>query len=693
MLILAISVGVPGLVLSSFAFRSVRSEALVEQAHLQDRCESVAGLLYEETRNRFEQLERELGGVIDQAGNRWTERPGQAISLTMGQVSGVKGILILDDGGNLRHPSVRALTLATEADRPLFAEELRTVMGRPFRDAEFAEIREQDPDRAASLYQVAIPGIPGYRGQLIARNARARCLLRAGRAAEALTAYRGLAAEAEGHLDFNGFPLELLAMYQVSQCQLALGDESDAARTLRELFGTLSESTWGYGGSAESLLAERVLDQLAEPRLRGQIPPELKLDYTSARRDLERARNRQDEQAMVVALLPELVASRVESAPDPGRFVYERKTRSGEPFLFARTTWNGPGGYRGLILHLDEDRLLEGVMQRLDGIQQANPELAVALGEVGIGPTPLAAPSQGVVYQLEPWVPGRTIVVSQGDPTSVSSMLSRSRRVRLLMIGTFSLFILLGLGISYRAVRREFEIARIRTDFVSNVSHELRTPLATIRIMSEMLTMGAVPPGEKQQEYHSTILSETERLTRLIDNVLDFARIEQGRKKYRFVEGDLMTVVEEVQRVTQDYLASAKFELAVEAQPELPSVRFDHDALVQALINLVTNAVQYTDADDPDKRLILLSVYHQRGSAVLSVKDRGQGIPADERGAVFDKFHRGGDYLTRTVRGTGLGLSIVQHIAEAHGGEVRLDSEPGQGSTFYVLLPAEPQTY
>ena len=693
MLILAVSVGVPGLVLSSFAFRSVRSEALVEQAHLQDRCESVAALLYEETRNRFVQLERELGGVIDQAGDRWTERPGQAVSLTQGQVAGVRGILILDEGGNLRHPAVRALTLATEAERPVFAEELRSLMGRPFRDAEFAEIREQDPGRAATLYQIAIPGIPGYRGQLIARNARARCLLRAGRPAEALTAYRGLAAEAGGHLDFNGFPLDLLATFQVSQCQLAMGDEAEAARTLRELWGALAESTWGYGGSAESLLSASVLEQLAEPRLRGQLPDELKIDFVSARRDVQRATERQDVQAMVVALLPELSASRVESAPAPGRFVYERTIRGGKPFLFARTSWNGPGGHRSLILHLAEDRLLEGVLQRLDGIQQANPELAVSLGEVGVGPTPLAAPSQGVVHQLEPWVPGRTIVVSPGDPTAVSSMLSRSRSIRLLMIGTFSLFILIGLGISYRAVRREFEIARIRTDFVSNVSHELRTPLATIRIMSEMLTMGAVPPGEKQQEYHSTILSETERLTRLIDNVLDFARIEQGRKKYRFHVGDVMTVVEEVQRVTQDYLASSEFELAVEAQPDLPPVRFDHDAMVQALINLVTNAVQYTDAADPEKRIILLSVYHQRGSVVLSVKDRGQGIPADERGRVFDKFQRGGDYLTRTVRGTGLGLSIVQHIAEAHGGEVRLDSKEGQGSTFYVLLPADLQTY
>jgi len=694
MLVLALSVGVPGLVLSSFAFRSVRSEALVEQAQFQERCESVAGLLFDEADQRFSRLQSDLGTVIAEAGELWTSDPGQATEMTVEQVEGVSGVLILDDDGDLLFPLDSTRSRGGESDRPGVGDDLRSVMGRRYQLAEDVELLQRDHDRAARLYLAAIPSIPGYRGQLIARAARARCLYHAGHAGDALEMYRSLAVEAGGYRDLNGFPLDLLATYQVSQCQIASGDMEAAVHSLLDLAARLTDAPWSYGGYAESVISGRVIDHLSEPTLGGLIPSSVRADLPSLRRDVEERRQRQSIEAMVLALFREIVGSRMGTGPAVGSFAYSRAIRDARTILFARTAWKGPEGNRELILHLDEATLLEGLYQRLDGIQQANPELSIALGEVGAGPNPLAAPAEGVVYQFEPWVPGRTVVVARGDPTRVSSMLSRTRRLRLLTIGVFSLFILIGLGISYRAVRREFEIARLRTDFVSNVSHELRTPLATIRIMAEMLNMGAVPPGEKQQEYHSTILSETERLTRLIENVLDFARIEQGRKKYSFETGDIMPVVSEVQRVTQDYLASMDFSLEVQAQSGLPPVRHDHDALVQALINLLSNAVQYSAVEDPERRTITISAYRQRDAVVLSVKDRGHGIDAADRNRVFGKFQRGGDHLTREVRGTGLGLSIVQHIAEAHGGEVTLSSESGEGSTFYLLLPAaEIRTY
>ena len=687
MLVLALSVGLPGLVLASFAFRSVRLEAVVEQADFQQRCESVAEQLYSETQERFEQREQDGGAAVDQAGDQWTARPGEAVDQTLDQVDAVKGVLVLDEDGNLLYPPDRARALTVEAERPVFAEDLRSMMGRLFQQAEQAELIDGAPARAAGLYQAALPGIPGYRGQLIARNARARCLYQAGRSEEALATYVRLAAEAEGQQDLNGFPLDLLAAYQVSQCQLALGDRASAARSLRALHDLLAQRPWGFGGTAEALLADRVVDQLSDPSLRGLLQDD---DRGPLRTDLfERRAADQAEEAMVLALVPELSIGSPQTTADARRFIYERRLRGRRAFLFARTSWRGPAGQRNIVFHLDEEAMLGGVVQRLDGIRQANPELWIDLGEVGGGPSPLAAPAEGLVYQLEPYVPGRTIVLGRGDPTRVSAMLSRSRNLRLLMLVTFSIFIIVGLFIAYRAVRREFEVARMRTDFVSNVSHELRTPLATIRIMAEMLSMGVVPPGAKQQEYHTTILSETERLTRLIDNVLDFARIEQGRKKYRFESGDILSVVAEVQRATQDYLGSLNFELQVQAQSGLPAVRHDRDALVQALINLISNAIQYTDSDDPERRKITLSVFHQRDKVVLTVRDRGTGIPASERAKVFEKFHRGGNYLTRTVRGTGLGLSIVQHIADAHGGAVGLESEPGVGSTFSLVLPAD----
>jgi len=694
MLVLALSVGVPGLVLSSFAFRSVRSEALVEQAQFQERCESVAGLLFDEADGRFARLESDLGTVIAEAGELWGTDPGLAAKVTAEQVEGVRGVLVLDADGDLLYPLDAMRSHGAESDRPGVGDDLRSVMGRRFQEAEDVELLQRDHERAAHLYLGAIPAIPGYRGQLIARSARARCLFQAGHANDALELYRGLADEASGYRDLNGFPLDLLAAYQVVLCQLASGDQQGAVRSLLDLTSRLSEQPWSYGGYAESVISGKLLEHLEGPDIDAMIPASLRADLPSLKRELQQRRRQQSQESMILAFFGDMVGSRARTGPAVGSFAYSRTLRGGHTILLARTAWNGAGGTREIVMHLDEATLLEGFHQRLDGIQQANPELSILLGEVGMGPSPLAAPAEGAVYQLEPWVPGRTVVVARGDPTQVSSLLSRTRRLRLLTIGVFSLFILVGLGISYRAVRREFEIARLRTDFVSNVSHELRTPLATIRIMAEMLTMGAVPPGEKQQEYHGTILSETERLTRLIENVLDFARIEQGRKKYSFEIGDIIPVISEVQRVTQDYLASHDFSLEVQAQSELPPVKHDHDALVQALINLVSNAVQYSAVEDPERRTITISAYRQRDTVVLSVKDRGQGIEATDRSRVFGKFQRGGDHLTREVRGTGLGLSIVQHIVEAHGGEVTLASEEGQGSTFYLLLPAaEIRTY
>ena len=689
MLIFALSVGLPGLVLSYFAFRSVRSESMAEQAHFQQRCESVAGVLYGEVQTRFEELEGVLGQGIDQGADAWYREPAGPVDRVLEQVQGLEGVLILDEGGRLLYPVDRARSLAGERDLLGIEEDLLSVMGRRFQTALEVELTQRDPIRAASLYQAALPTIPGYRGQLIARNARARCLFKAGKATDALRMYRDLAAEAGNHRDLNGFPLDILAAYQVAQCQLATGDKAGAAASLRALLLDLTGSRWSYGGVAESVLSAKVLAQLGDNAIRRELPGGQQPDLDTARRNLENRREQQSTESRVLALIPAIASTPPDSSRLSGRFVYQRVRRSEEPFLFARTTWRGPGEQRTLLFHLDEDRLLAGLHQRLDGIQQANPELSIALGNVTSGPSPLSAPAEGVVYPLEPWLPGRTVVVSRGDPTSVSATLASGRRWRILTVVAFTMLIALGLGMSYRAVRREMEIARMRTDFVSNVSHELRTPLATIRISAEMLSLGMVPPGAKQQEYHDTILSETERLSRLIDNVLDFARIEQGRKKYRFREGSVVDLFVEVQRVTQDFLNSAGFQLDVEIQRDLPRLEFDQDALVQALLNLVTNAVQYTSSEDPERRIITLSAYQERDTIVLAVRDRGDGLDPQDQKRVFDKFVRGGDPLTRTVRGTGLGLSIVQHIAEAHGGEVGLTSEKGVGSTFQLSIPWE----
>jgi signal transduction histidine kinase len=225
----------------------------------------------------------------------------------------------------------------------------------------------------------------------------------------------------------------------------------------------------------------------------------------------------------------------------------------------------------------------------------------------------------------------------------------------------------------------------MRSQFVSSVSHELKTPLTAIRVFAETLGMGRAADPTVQAEYLETIVNETERLTRLLNNVLDFSKIEQGRRIYRFEPTNLAEVVQAAVRTLQYPLAQQGFRLRVEIEDGLPAVRVDPDAIEQAILNLLTNAMKYSG----ESREIELKLQRQDRRAVIQVTDRGVGIPAKEQARIFEKFYRAATLENQRVPGTGLGLTLVEHIAKAHRGRVEVQSAPGKGSTFSIDLPLE----
>jgi signal transduction histidine kinase len=238
-----------------------------------------------------------------------------------------------------------------------------------------------------------------------------------------------------------------------------------------------------------------------------------------------------------------------------------------------------------------------------------------------------------------------------------------------------------------RAANRAMKLSEMKSDFVSNVSHELRTPLASIRVFAELLRLGKVQSPEKVQEYGEYMDAESRRLSRLIDNILDFSRIESGRKTYQFVRADLREVVAATLKSFEIHLKPRGWRIALEApENSLPLVLIDPDAIAQAFHNLLDNAVKYSG----DSKEIAVRLVREGNSVVLSVQDHGIGIPRDEQRKVFERFHRVSTGLVHEVQGSGLGLSIVQHIARVHGGKVSLLSEPGKGSTFTIHLPVSP---
>ncbi len=237
----------------------------------------------------------------------------------------------------------------------------------------------------------------------------------------------------------------------------------------------------------------------------------------------------------------------------------------------------------------------------------------------------------------------------------------------------------------WRDIGRELAIAEMRSQFAASVSHELKTPLTSIRMFAEALTMGVKKHPEAQKEYLQTIISESERLSRLLNNVLDFSKIEQGTRTYRFEPTSLEEIIHDAEEAMAFPMDQKGFDLQVEVEEGIPEILADRDALEQAVLNLLHNAMKYSG----ESRDIKLKLHRNGDLASIDVTDYGIGIVKEDRDRIFGKFFRVQGVENQKIPGTGLGLTIVSHIAESHGGKVEVKSQPGEGSTFSLILPLE----
>jgi two-component system phosphate regulon sensor histidine kinase PhoR len=267
---------------------------------------------------------------------------------------------------------------------------------------------------------------------------------------------------------------------------------------------------------------------------------------------------------------------------------------------------------------------------------------------------------------------------------------ARSRVSRdLVILVVLDAVLLSGVWVVYRSVRREMEFVRMKSDFVSNVSHDLRTPLALIRMYAETLEMGRLAGEEKKQEYYGTIVKETERLTRLVNNLLNFSRMEAGRRPYNLSPLDLNAVVRSVLDSFSPQMGSEGFSLVLDLDPAIPAVRADTEAVQEALINILDNAVKYSGAE----KYLRVATGRRMDEIYVDIEDHGPGIPPEYRERIFETFFRVPSPQTPAAKGSGLGLAIARHIMEAHGGRVDLKSTPGRGSTFTMAFRYEHNTH
>jgi two-component system phosphate regulon sensor histidine kinase PhoR len=302
-------------------------------------------------------------------------------------------------------------------------------------------------------------------------------------------------------------------------------------------------------------------------------------------------------------------------------------------------------------------------------------------GRIVFGP-PLSRGGLTLGRQFETTLYKWTLNVTMNSAAELAAAVARRRVLEMALVGLSGIVVVAGIIVVVLAAERERKLSNLKSDFVANVSHELKTPLALVRMFGELLQSGRADSEEKRQQYLSIIVSESDRLAALIENVLDFAKVERGRAAYEFELGALADVVTRAVEACRVRAEREGIQLETEIPPELPSVWIDQRAIEIAVINLVDNALKYA----PDGKRVVIGVEQQSGQLSIRVSDQGPGIAPEDRKRIFDRFVRGRSAAGKQARGSGIGLALVKHIAEAHGGNVRVEDAEPRGSSFVFSL-------
>lgn len=519
------------------------------------------------------------------------------------------------------------------------------------RQAQREEFANNDPGKAAAMLEQFARTTT--RGELIglARLARARALEKTGRNTESSNEYGQVLALPWHVHDALGVPLALYAATR-------LAAKSDSAVFLR-IRGGLSESCCI---TPESLYMFRaVVDTL---RTRGVFESEARELSERLTRAISSAEQAQALQADIAAL--GLGLPRFGGGMSPRWALY-----GADPWFVSLASSSGPAAgaaFAGKVVALDASSVLEEVNRR-------------------------ASDSLGISARLRlPGFQGREgrLLAADLSDIPVRHLAGEQAGAGEGFVSFFPMAVLLLVGVTLFAayliwfdVGRELRVAELRSQFVASVSHELKTPLTAIRMYAETILLDRSPDPEQRREYLTTIVSEAERLTRLLNNVLDLGKIERGEQRYRFAPVHLETMVERCARTLEHPLSQQGFNLRLEVDRSLPPVPGDEDALQQAVMNLLTNAMKYSG----ESRDITLALRRHGGLAVIEVTDGGPGIPAEYVSRVVEKFYRVPTAENARIPGTGLGLTLVDHITSAHRGSLAIASQPGLGTTVGIRLP------
>jgi signal transduction histidine kinase len=514
-----------------------------------------------------------------------------------------------------------------------------------FAKAEEWEFQGVDPQRAAAEYRkLARSSDIGMRGAALMRLAR--CLRKQGRIEDAISIYAELATL--GGTDVAGTPAEILARSERVRLFQATGDEESRRREAALLADILDSGRYAIDRSTLDFYRQFLL---SEP--------------TGTSPSFARAEALQGAWADV------------EQTPRPAT---SRRAWTGRDSSLITLAHKGPE--RTIVMVAGMDVLVSEISQTI-GFLRIRFRLESADGQpIWGGEEPLVG-IQAARSARETGLPF-AVVVAGSDPAGEQALLNGRRTLAIAGFTILLLMIAAAMYFIYRAISRELNVARLQSEFVSAVSHEFRTPLTALCHISELLEEGKVDAGQGMP-YFSALARESRRLRGMVESLLDFARMDSGRQVYHPEVLETASVVRDIVEEFREHAFDGGGRVELDGLAESKWIRVDREAIARAIWNLIDNAIKYS----PANTAVRVSVQALDGQVAISVRDEGAGIPRHEQREILRKFVRGSAAQAMDVKGTGIGLAMVNHIVKAHGGRLQVESEPGRGSCFTILLPVE----
>ena len=560
--------------------------------------------------------------------------------------------------------------------------------------AEEYEFLQKNYKSAVSIYNDLLTIVKAKNDKAQLLNLIARNLTKLKEYKQAIRIYSRIINEYPDSKTSSGLPMVIIARLQLTDCYQKLGEPEKALNEIFKLYDKLLINSWILSESQFKTYASMVKEIITN--ILQKNPTELS-DQETYKKQFERLTDIHEgriEQWQIIGdlkreFIPELHRKLTQSGPYTQNSLPYSRTINNKDFLIISTmipdeNKKDSQGILGVKINNSylENDLLNNIIKGIHSGERINFTISNLTGRIIYGKKSMSEefPKTTAFFEnnFPPWR-----IEAYSVETKVTGLIGLHKSFYFWTILTLIIILSFGVVLIVRTVAHEVEVLKIKSDFVSSVSHEFKTPLTSIKALTERLMGGKVKDQAKMNQYFSVISQDTDKLTRLVGNILDFAKIEEGKKEYDFEETDIAEWLDQTIENFRKENLQREIKIHTQIPADIPHIKIDENALALAVNNLLDNAIK----SSTKKNEIEVIVKRDENNLIIQVKDYGIGIPHGELDKIFEKFFQGSNAIRLSTKGTGLGLTLVRHTIEAHGGKVFVKSKVDHGSTFTLLLP------